>query len=82
MSGDVSKDLEELLAYIEKAVKSGRFDDQDAGIAWALELLRSDEQSFAPPMQKRQGGQWKGQVTISPDFDELPDDIAESFGAQ
>jgi prevent-host-death family protein len=25
-------------------------------------------------------GAWKGKVRISPDFDELPDDLAESFG--
>lgn len=30
--------------------------------------------------KRRQGGQWKGQVQIAPDFDELPDDIAEAFG--
>jgi len=34
--------------------------------------------STAP--QKRQGGWWRGQVRISPDFDELPEDIARAFG--
>lgn len=28
----------------------------------------------------RTGGQWRGKVMINPDFDELPDDIAEAFG--
>ena len=28
----------------------------------------------------RVGGQWRGQVWMAPDFDELPDDIAEAFG--
>ncbi len=28
----------------------------------------------------RQGGQWRGRVRISPDFDELPPDIGEAFG--
>ena len=28
----------------------------------------------------RQGGQWKGRVRISDDFDTLPDDIAAAFG--
>jgi prevent-host-death family protein len=28
----------------------------------------------------RVGGQWKGRVRISPDFDSLPDDVAEAFG--
>lgn len=26
-------------------------------------------------------GAWKGQVTVADDFDELPDDIADAFGA-
>ncbi len=28
----------------------------------------------------RRGGDWKGQVRIADDFDELPDDIARGFG--
>ncbi len=28
----------------------------------------------------RLGGQWKGRVRIAEDFDDLPDDIAASFG--
>jgi prevent-host-death family protein len=28
----------------------------------------------------RLGGQWKGRVRISEDFDQLPDDIAVAFG--
>ena len=31
-------------------------------------------------MAPRQGGWLKGQVTISPDFDVLPDEIREAFG--
>jgi prevent-host-death family protein len=27
-------------------------------------------------------GMWRGRVHMTPDFDELPDDIAEAFGAQ
>jgi prevent-host-death family protein len=30
--------------------------------------------------EPREGGQWKGRVRISPDFDELPPDLAEAFG--
>ena len=33
--------------------------------------------TFSAP---RQGGWWKGQVTIAPDFDELPDEFREAFG--
>ena len=28
----------------------------------------------------RQGGQWRGQVRIASDFDELPPDLGEAFG--
>mgnify|MGYP006283826831 CR=1 FL=1 len=27
----------------------------------------------------RKAGQWKGRIKIAPDFDELPDDILDSF---
>jgi prevent-host-death family protein len=30
----------------------------------------------------RKGGQWKGKVRIAEDFDELPEDIARSFGIE
>ncbi len=79
MSKDVSSSQDDLHAYIEAAVKSGRFPDEDAAYARALELLRQVDRSTARP-EKRQGGQWKGQVTIAPDFNDLPDDLAESFG--
>ena len=29
----------------------------------------------------REGGQWRGRVRISPDFDELPPNLGEAFGA-
>jgi prevent-host-death family protein len=28
----------------------------------------------------RRGGQWRGKVEIKPDFDQLPEDIAATFG--
>jgi antitoxin (DNA-binding transcriptional repressor) of toxin-antitoxin stability system len=28
----------------------------------------------------RQGGQWRGQVRMAPDFDQLPPQLAEVFG--
>ena len=80
MSKDTSKQLEELRLFIEDAVKAGHFSDEAAAIARALELLREDTTGTAS--KQRRGGQWKGQVTIAPDFDDLPDDIAESFGVQ
>lgn len=33
-----------------------------------------------PPTGSRMGGQWKGQVSIADDFDELPDNLREAFG--
>ena len=33
-----------------------------------------------PPSLASIRGAWKGQVRFSGDFDEMPDDIAESFG--
>lgn len=30
--------------------------------------------------QKRRGGWWRGQVKISPDFDQLPEDVSQAFG--
>jgi prevent-host-death family protein len=30
----------------------------------------------------RRGGQWKGKVRIGEDFDDLPEDIARSFGME
>lgn len=79
MSKDVSHLQERFRVYIAAAVKSGRFPDEEAAYARALELLQQDGHS-TPHREKRQGGQWKGQVTIAPDFDDLPDDLAESFG--
>ncbi len=36
---------------------------------------------YRGPSEPREGGQWKGRVRFSPDFDELPPDLAEAFGA-
>ncbi len=42
-------------------------------------ICRTDANAPRPP---RVGGQWKGQVHIAEDFDELPDDLAEALGAK
>ncbi len=52
------------------------------GAAVRIELIASPEPAETCEPKRRQGGQWKGQVVISPDFDELPDDLAEAFGVQ
>ncbi len=43
-----------------------------------VDLLNSETPPAAT--QRRQGGQWRGQVAIARDFDMLPDDIREAFG--
>ena len=37
---------------------------------------------FKAAVKRRKLGQFAGQVKIHDDFDELPDDIAEAFGAK
>jgi hypothetical protein len=46
------------------------------GASVRIELL-SSEASTTP----RMGGIWKGQVKIAEVFDDLPDNLAETFGA-
>ena len=35
---------------------------------------------FRPHVEPRQLGGWEGLGTVAPDFDELPDEVAEGFG--
>ena len=35
---------------------------------------------YEAPFQPRVGGQWEGKGWMAPDFDELPDELAEAFG--
>jgi prevent-host-death family protein len=37
--------------------------------------------AYERPRRKREPGGWEGKVWIAPDFDELPADLAEAFGA-
>jgi prevent-host-death family protein len=37
--------------------------------------------SYSGPRGPRQPGSMAGEIKIAPDFDDLPDDIAEAFGA-
>ncbi|MBB3210622.1 antitoxin (DNA-binding transcriptional repressor) of toxin-antitoxin stability system [Rhodopirellula rubra] len=70
----------------------GNLKDLIAGLAPGAELVITDHErpvaklvaEVAKPSDKsakRQGGQLKGQIAIAADFDELPSDIAEAFGA-
>lgn len=49
------------------------------GTVARVDLLTANQDASSSP-QPRQGGQWKGQVVIAPDFDNLPDDIEDAFG--
>ncbi len=51
------------------------------GATVRVEVVKSFSEEGAQTPHRRVGGIWKGQVVIAPDFDELPDDIAEAFGA-
>ncbi len=69
----------------------GKLKDLIAGLAPGAELVITDDErpiaklvaESSPPADaaKRQGGQLKGQIVIANDFDQLPSDIAEAFGA-
>jgi hypothetical protein len=52
------------------------------GAAVRIELIPSPESADIGEPNRRQGGQWKGQVAVSSDFDDLPDDLAEAFGVR
>lgn len=51
------------------------------GATVRVEIVSTPGDDSTKPTHRRQGGIWKGKVAIAPDFDELPDDIAEAFGA-
>ena len=43
-----------------------------------VQIEVAEAESVVP--QKRRGGWWRGQVRMSGDFDELPEDIRQAFG--
>jgi len=47
-----------------------------------VEVISPQDTTGQKKPQRREGGQWKGQVAIAADFDELPDDLAEAFGTR
>lgn len=46
------------------------------GTSVRIEVVTPESQKV-----KRRGGMWKGQVVIADDFDALPSELAEAFGA-
>lgn len=70
----------------------GNLKDLIAGLAPGAELIITEHKrpvaklvaevaKASDKTLKRQGDQLKGQIVIAADFDELPGDIAEAFGA-
>lgn len=72
----------EIKTYIEQAVAAGKFSSPEELIREAVELLQQRGEPHPSGSEKRQGGQWRDQVHIAADFDELPEDFAEPFGIQ
>jgi hypothetical protein len=50
------------------------------GTQVTIEVASPSLQPLDSSKAPRQGGWWNGQVTIAPDFDELPEEIREAFG--
>ncbi|MCG8584948.1 MAG: hypothetical protein MI757_09580 [Pirellulales bacterium] len=73
---------DEVASYIQQAVASGKFDSPEELLREAVNLLQRQKGLSPSNGARRQGGQWRGQVVISKDFDELPKDLAEPFGMQ
>jgi prevent-host-death family protein len=65
----------QLSRLIEEVERGGEIIIQRGGRSVAVLTAYQRDKSL------RQLGGWEGQVWIADDFDELPDDIAEAFGA-
>lgn len=73
---NISEAKAELSALIEAATRGEEVIIGKAGVPVAKLI------SYSGAAQKRVPGQLRGQITIAPDFDDLPDDLAEAFGAK
>ena len=71
---DIREAKAQLSALIERALRGEEVVIGKAGKPVAR-LVKYERQEVA-----RRPGALAGQITIAPDFDELPDDIAEAFG--
>ncbi len=62
--------------FLQGVVVPGEPIDLPEGTAVMIEVIET-----APRISKpRQGGMWKGRVSIAHDFDTLPSDVANAFG--
>ena len=71
---DIREAKAQLSALIERALRGEEVVIGKAGKPVAR-LVKYERQEVA-----RRPGALAGQISIAPDFDELPDDIAEAFG--
>ena len=71
---DISKAKAQLETLIERVLRGEEVVIGKAGKPVAR-LVKYERQEVA-----RRPGALAGQITIAPDFDELPNDIAEAFG--
>ena len=72
----ITEAKEQLSALIERVQQGEEVVIAKAGKPVAV--LRA----YAGLAQRRRPGAFKGRIRIAPDFDELPDDIAEAFGSR
>lgn len=76
MIRNISEAKAELSALIEEVLKGNEVILAKAGKPVAKLV------AYRGIARPRTPGSMKGQIRISPDFDALPDDIAEAFGTQ
>lgn len=72
---NISEAKAELSALIEAVLNGGEVIVAKAGKP-VVKLVR-----YEGPSEERKPGALKGRIWIAPDFDVLPPDIAEAFGA-
>ena len=73
---DISQAKDELSALIEEVIKGSEVILSKAGKPVARLV------AYEGPSRPREPGSMAGEIWIAPDFDVLPDDIADAFGAK
>ncbi len=73
---NISEAKAELSALIQEVLKGNQVILAKAGKPVARIV------PYSGPVQPRKPGAMAGEIWIAPDFDSLPDDIADAFGAR
>lgn len=73
---DIAQAKVELSALIEEVMKGNEVVLSKAGKPVARLV------AYEAPRRPREPGSMAGEIWIAPDFDVLPDDIADAFGAE